>query len=129
VLKNSAPDGNPKTFSPWKIQTAVGRNNLVVAGFPHGHQHPRGDGTDRDFEWNQPFSSGGWSCSAPRPIHFIEVSGALISKMDSTQHDRGWVMAAENGMISVMLGRPGAKGTTTSRQALRRVLKKSRCRR
>ena len=57
-----------------------------------------------DFEGNQPFSSGGWFMlrSAPN-FTSSKVSGALISKMDSTQHDRGWVMAAENGMISVML--------------------------
>jgi hypothetical protein len=57
-----------------------------------------------DFEWNQPFSSGGWFMlrSAPN-LTSSKVAGALISKMDSTQHDRGWVMAAGNGMISVML--------------------------
>ena len=57
-----------------------------------------------DFEWNQPFSSGGWFMlrSAPN-FTSSKVSGALISKMDSTQHDRGWDLAAENGMISVKL--------------------------
>ena len=57
-----------------------------------------------DFEGNQPFSSGGWFMlrSAPN-FTSSKVAGALISKMDSTQHDRGWVLAAENGMISVML--------------------------
>jgi Protein of unknown function (DUF1553)/Concanavalin A-like lectin/glucanases superfamily len=57
-----------------------------------------------DFEWNQAFSSGGWFMlrSAPN-FTSSKVAGALISKMDSTQHDRGWVMAAENGLISVML--------------------------
>ena len=57
-----------------------------------------------DFEWNQPFSSGGWFMlrSAPN-FTSSKVAGALISKMDSTQHDRGWVLAAENGMISVEL--------------------------
>ena len=32
-----------------------------------------------------------------------KVSGVLISKMDATQHDRGWDLAAENGIISVEL--------------------------
>ena len=40
--------------------------------------------------------------SAPN-LTALKVSGALISKMDSTQHDRGWVMASGNGLISVML--------------------------
>ena len=57
-----------------------------------------------DFEWNQPFSSGGWFMlrSAPN-FTSSKVSGALISKMDATQHDRGWVLAADNGIISVEL--------------------------
>ncbi len=57
-----------------------------------------------DFEWNQPFSSGGWFMlrSAPN-FTSSKVSGALISKMDATQHDRGWDLAAENGIISVEL--------------------------
>ncbi len=47
VLKNSAPNASPKELSHWEVQTAVGGNHLAVAGFPHGHQHPGGDGTDR----------------------------------------------------------------------------------
>ena len=47
VLKNSAPNANPKSLSHWKVQAAVGRNHLAVAGLPHGHQHPGGNGTDR----------------------------------------------------------------------------------
>jgi len=31
------------------------------------------------------------------------VAGALVSKMDSTQHDRGWDLTAEKGIISVEL--------------------------
>ena len=57
-----------------------------------------------DFEWNQPFSSGGWFMlrSAPN-FTSSKVSGALISKMDATQHDRGWELAADNGIIRVEL--------------------------
>ena len=46
VLKNSAPDANPKSFPIGKFKPHVGRNHLAVAGFSHGHQHPGGDGTD-----------------------------------------------------------------------------------
>src|SRR6202000_1795798 len=63
-----------------------------------------------DFEGNQPFSGGGWFMlrSAPN-LTSSKVSGALISKMDSTQHDRGWVMAAQDGLISVMLAHQAPK--------------------
>ena len=33
----------------------------------------------------------------------IEVSGALISKMDTTQHNRGWDLAAVKGIVNVDL--------------------------
>ena len=47
VLKNSAPNATPKSFPDWEVQATVGRDDLAVAGFPHGHQHPGGYGADR----------------------------------------------------------------------------------
>ena len=63
-----------------------------------------------DFEWNQPFSSGGWFMLRSAPIcTSSKVSGTLISKMDATQHDRGWEIAADHGLIRVELVDQGPK--------------------
>jgi hypothetical protein len=102
VLKNSAPDG--KTFPLGKFKPQWGETTWLWPDFRMDTSTRVEMGQIGDFEWDQPFSSGGWFMlrSAPN-FTSSKVSGALISKMDSTQHDRGWVMAAENGMISVML--------------------------
>jgi len=102
VLKNSAPDG--KTFPLGKFKPQWGETTWLWPDFRMDTSTRVEMGQIGDFERDQPFSSGGWFMlrSAPN-FTSSKVSGALISKMDSTQHDRGWVMAAENGMISVML--------------------------
>ena len=104
VLKNSAPDANPKTFPIGKFKPQWGETTWLWPDFRMDTSTRVELGQIGDFEGNQPFSSGGWFMlrSAPN-FTSSKVAGALISKMDSTQHDRGWVLAAENGMISVML--------------------------
>ena len=115
VLKNSAPNASPKEFPIGKFKPQWGETTWLWPDFRMDTSTRVEMGQIGDFEWNQPFSSGGWFMlrSAPN-FTSSKVSGALISKMDSTQHDRGWVLAAENGMISVDAGRPGAEGTTGS---------------
>jgi hypothetical protein len=104
VLKNSAPNASPKEFPIGKFKPQWGETTWLWPDFRMDTSTRVEMGQIGDFEGNQPFSSGGWFMlrSAPN-FTSSKVAGALISKMDSTQHDRGWVMAAENGMISVML--------------------------
>ncbi len=104
VLRNSAPNASPKVFPLGKFKPQWGETTWLWPDFRMDTSTRVEMGQLGDFEWNQPFSSGGWFMlrSAPN-FTSSKVSGALISKMDSTQHDRGWVLAAENGMISVML--------------------------
>jgi hypothetical protein len=104
VLKNSAPDANPKSFPIGKFKPQWGETTWLWPDFRMDTSTRVELGQIGDFEWNQPFSSGGWFMlrSAPN-FTSSKVAGALISKMDSTQHDRGWVLAAENGIISVKL--------------------------
>jgi hypothetical protein len=104
VLKNSAPDASPKEFPIGKFKPQWGETTWLWPDFRMDTSTRVEMGQIGDFEGNQPFSSGGWFMlrSAPN-FTSSKVSGALISKMDSTQHDRGWVLAADNGMISVML--------------------------
>ncbi|MEA2257509.1 MAG: hypothetical protein QOJ51_334, partial [Acidobacteriaceae bacterium] len=104
VLKNSAPNASSKVFSLGKFKPQWGETTWLWPDFRMDTSTRVEMGQIGDFEGDQPFSSGGWFMlrSAPN-FTSSKVSGALISKMDSTQHDRGWVLAAENGMISVML--------------------------
>ncbi len=104
VLKNSAPNASPKVFPLGKFKPQWGETTWLWPDFRMDTSTRVEMGQIGDFEGDQPFSSGGWFMlrSAPN-FTSSKVSGALISKMDSTQHDRGWVLAAENGMISVML--------------------------
>src|SRR4029077_6526635 len=55
-----------------------------------------------DYEAKQPFSSGGWFMFRSAPFHPGSF-GTLISKMDSTQRDRGWELSADDGFLSVSL--------------------------
>ena len=104
VLKNSAPNASPKVFPLGRFKPQWGETTWLWPDFRMDTSTRVEMGQIGDFEWDQPFSSGGWFMlrSAPN-FTSSKVAGALISKMDSTQHDRGWVLAAENGMISVML--------------------------
>ncbi len=61
-------------------------------------------GQTGDYEWNQAFSSGGWIMLRSAPNYTVDNgSGALISKMDTTQHNRGWDISIEKGVLSVEL--------------------------
>ena len=104
VLKNSAPEANPKSFPIGKYKPQWGETTWLWPDFRMDTSTRVVLGQTGDFEWNQPFSSGGWFMlrSAPN-FTSSSVSGALVSKMDSTQHDRGWDLSAENGIISVEL--------------------------
>ncbi len=104
VLKNSAPNANPKSFPIGKFKPQWGETTWLWPDFRMDTSTRVDLGQIGDFEWDQPFSSGGWFMlrSAPN-FTSSKVSGALISKMDATQHYRGWVLAADNGIISVEL--------------------------
>ena len=117
VLKNSAPHANPKSFPIGKSKPQWGETTWLWPDFRMDTSTRVELGQIGDFEWNQPFSSGGWFMlrSAPN-FTSSKVAGALISKMDSTQHDRGWDLAAEKGIISVELV-ISAEGTTRSGQS------------
>jgi mono/diheme cytochrome c family protein len=104
VLKNSAPEATQKSYPIGKFKPQWGETTWQWPDFRLDTSTRVELGQAGDFEWNQPFSSGGWFMlrSAPN-FTSSKVSGALVSKMDANQHDRGWDLAAENGIISVEL--------------------------
>jgi Protein of unknown function (DUF1553)/Protein of unknown function (DUF1549)/Planctomycete cytochrome C/Concanavalin A-like lectin/glucanases superfamily len=103
-LKNSAPQADPKSFPIGKFKPQWGETTWLWPDMRMDTSTRVELGQIGDFQWNQPFSSGGWFMlrSAPN-FTSSKVAGALISKMDSTQHDRGWDLGAENGTIRVEL--------------------------
>jgi hypothetical protein len=104
VLKNSAPNANPKIFPIGKFKPQWGETTWLWPDFRMDTSTRVVLGQTGDFEWSQPFSSGGWFMlrSAPN-FTSSSVSGVLVSKMDATQHNRGWELTAEKGIISVEL--------------------------
>jgi hypothetical protein len=109
VLKNSAPGG--KTFAIGKFKPLWGETTWLWPDFRLDTSTRVELGQLGDFEGNQAFSSGGWFMlrSAPN-FTSSSVSGALLSKMDATQHNRGWALTASNGIISVELFNQAPKG-------------------
>src|SRR6202522_3241290 len=107
VLKNSAPQANPKSFAIGKYKPQWGETTWLWPDFRMDTSTRVDLGQIGDFEWNQPFSSGGWFMlrSAPN-FTSSKVSGTLISKMDSTQHDRVWDLETQNGILTVELADP-----------------------
>jgi hypothetical protein len=104
VLKNSAPNANPKSFPIGKFKPQWGETTWLWPDFRMDTSTRVVLGQTGDFEWSQPFSSGGWFMlrSAPN-FTSTSVSGVLVSKMDATQHNRGWELTAEKGIISLEL--------------------------
>ena len=104
VLKNSAPNASQKSFPIGKSPPLWGENTLAWPDFRLDTGTKIMLGQTGDFEWNQPFSMGGWFMlrSAPN-FGDASVTGALISKMDTTQQNRGWDLVTEKGVLSVEL--------------------------
>ena len=110
VLKNSAPDANPKSFALGKFKPTWGETTWLWPDFRMDTSTRVEMGQLGDFEWNQPFSSGGWFMLRSSPVGpSSKVWGTLVSKMDATQHDRGWEIAADHGLIRVELVDQGPK--------------------
>lgn len=109
TLRNSAPHASPASFEATQLAPQWGETTWLWPDFRMqtstrvmlGHV---GQGQPGDREWNQPFSSGGWIMLRSAPNYSLDSnSGALISRMDTTQHDRGWDLSIEKGIISVNL--------------------------
>ena len=104
VLKNSAPHAQPASFSVDKSKPQWGETTWLWPDFRLDGSGQVMLGQTGDYEWNQAFSSGGWFMPRSTPSTTTEgTSGALLSKMDTTQHGRGWDLAMEDGMIMVEL--------------------------
>jgi hypothetical protein len=101
-LRNSAPNANPASFHTSTLKGEWGETTWLWPDFRMQSSTRVLLGQTGDYEEKQPFSSGGWFMFRSAPFHPGSF-GTLLSKMDSTHHDRGWELSAEDGFVSVAL--------------------------
>jgi len=103
-LKNSAPNAKPTSFHVTVAKPEWGETTWLWPDF-------RMQSSTRvildqvgDYEATQAFSAGGWFMFRSAPNYPVgSSSGALLSKMDATQHNRGWDLSIKKGILSVNL--------------------------
>ncbi|MGP8269379.1 MAG: DUF1553 domain-containing protein [Terracidiphilus sp.] len=113
VLRNGAPNAQPASFPIGKSKPQWGETTWLWPDFRMDTNTRVMLGQTGDYEWNQAFSSGGWLMLRTAPNYSLEnASGALISKMDTTQHNRGWDLSIKRGIVSVELVNESPKEKT-----------------
>ena len=102
-LKNSAPNANPASFKTTTMKPEWGETTWLWPDFRMQSSSRVLLGRAGNYEAKHPFSAGGWFMFRAAPFHPGSF-GTLISKMESTQHDRGWELSTDdNGTLSVAL--------------------------
>jgi Protein of unknown function (DUF1553)/Protein of unknown function (DUF1549)/Planctomycete cytochrome C/Concanavalin A-like lectin/glucanases superfamily len=104
TLKNSAPNASPESYSITGGKPEWGETTWL---WPDLRMQPSTRivlGRTGDFDTGQAFSLGGWMMLRAAPNYTVDgTTGTLMSKMDSTQHDRGWEIAIVKGHLVVGL--------------------------
>ncbi len=104
TVKNSAPNASPASFTLSGGKPEWGETTWLWPGFRMQPATRLMLGQSGDFDTAQPFSMGGWMMLRSAPNYSVGgTTGTLISKMDSTQHDRGWEIAVVKGHLTVNL--------------------------
>jgi hypothetical protein len=110
VLHNSAPHAQVASFPVGKSKPQWGETTWLWPDFRMEISSHIILGQTGDYEANQAFSSGGWFMVRSAPNYGLDnATGSLLSKMDATQHNRGWDLVAEKGIVSVELVNQGPK--------------------
>ena len=110
VLKNSAPYAQTASFAIGKSKPQWGETTWLWPDFRMDTNTHIVLGQTGDYEGSQAFSSGGWFMLRSAPNYNLDnETGSLLSKMDAGQHNRGWDLVAERGVISVELVNQGPK--------------------
>jgi hypothetical protein len=112
VLHNSAPNASPATFKATTVLPQWGETTWLWPDFRMQSNTRVVLDHAGDFESNQAFSAGGWFMFRSASYFAIDdKAGAIISKMDTTRHNRGWDLAVRNGVITVELINSSPKDT------------------
>jgi len=110
MLKNSAPGAKVASFAIGKAKPQWGETTWLWPDFRMDTNTRVMLGQSGDYEWNQAFSSGGWMMLRSAPNYSLnDASGALISKMDTGDHNRGWDLTIAKGIVSVEIVHEGPK--------------------
>jgi len=110
IIRNSAPHAQPASFAIGKSKPQWGETTWLWPDFRLDTSTHILLGQNGDYENSQAFSSGGWFMIRSAPNYTLDnASGALLSKMDTTQHNRGWDLSISKGIISVELVNQGPK--------------------
>jgi len=115
-LRNSAPNANPTRFHTSTLKGEWGETTWLWPDFRMQSSTQVLLGQIGDYDVTQPFSSGGWFMFRSAPFHPGSF-GTLLSKMDSTRHDRGWELSSEDGFLSVRLVNQMPKAPAQRKQA------------
>ena len=104
VLHNSAPQASPAIVKATMVAPQWGETTWLWPDFRMQSNTRVVLDKSGDFEGNQAFSAGGWFMFRSAPYFAVDdKAGAMISKMDTNQHNRGWDLAVRNGVITVEL--------------------------
>ena len=111
ILKNSAPHAQQASFTIGKFKPQWGETTWLWPDFRMDASTHIALGQTGDYEGNEAFSSGGWFMVRSAPNYTLDnATGALLSKMDTNQHNRGWDLSVEKGIVSVELVNEAPKG-------------------
>jgi hypothetical protein len=117
-LANSAPNPQPASFAIGKSKPQWGETTWLWPDFRMDTNTRILLGQTGDYERTQAFSSGGWFMMRSAPNYDLGwESGTLLSKMDATQHNRGWDLAFTKGILSVELVNEGPKDLVIHKDA------------
>ncbi len=117
-LKNSAPHAQPASFPIGKLKPQWGETTWLWPDFRMETNTRIELGQSGDYEGSQAFSSGGWFMFRSAPNYALDnASGTLLSKMDTTQHNRGWDLSMAKGIVSVELVNQGPKDLVVHKDA------------
>ncbi|KAA6462029.1 DUF1553 domain-containing protein [Acidobacteria bacterium AB60] len=104
VLHNSAPHGEPAAFKATTVTPQWGETTWLWPDFRMQSNTRVVLDQSGDFEQEDAFSAGGWFMFRSAPYFAIDDEpGAIIAKMDTAQHDRGWDLTVRKGIITVEL--------------------------
>ena len=110
ILKNSAPHAKTASFPIGKLKPQWGETTWLWPDMRMETNTHIVLGHTGDYEWNQAFSSGGWFMVRSAPNYNLDnAKGALLAKMDISQHNRGWDLSLERGNVVVNLVNQGPK--------------------
>jgi len=118
VIKNSAPHASPASFTTRESKPDWGETTWMWPDFRMQSSTRVEFGQMGDYEASQAFSSGGWFMLRSAPNYTLEdTPDALIAKMDTSQHDRGWDLSIRKGVVSVELVNEEAKDADKKKSA------------